>query len=72
MITLDESWIYMFSGHDLMWTALGEIVVDRERHTVRSPLAHPFRRSPSHPVTRPVPSFDAFVAFVFCLLAQFS
>jgi hypothetical protein len=35
-------------------------------------LVPPFRRSPSHPVTHPVPSFDAFVAFVFCLLAQFS
>jgi hypothetical protein len=72
MVTLDESWIYMFSEHDLMWTALGEIVVDRERHTIQSSLVHPFRRSPSHPVTRPVPSFDAFVAFVFRLMAQFS
>jgi hypothetical protein len=35
--TLDESWIYLFSQHDLMWTAPGEIVVDRERHTVQSP-----------------------------------
>jgi hypothetical protein len=35
--TLDESWIYLFSEHDLMWTALGEIVVDRERRTVQSP-----------------------------------
>jgi hypothetical protein len=34
---LDESWIYLFSEHDLMWTAPGEIVVDRERHTVQSP-----------------------------------
>jgi hypothetical protein len=25
------------SEHDLMWTAPGEIVVDRERHTVQSP-----------------------------------
>jgi hypothetical protein len=37
IITLDESWIYLFSEHDLMWTAPGEIVVDRERHTVQSP-----------------------------------
>jgi hypothetical protein len=37
IVTLDESWIYLFSGHDLMWTAPGEIVVDRERHTVQSP-----------------------------------
>jgi hypothetical protein len=29
IVTLDESWIYLFSGHDLMWTAPGEIVVDR-------------------------------------------
>jgi hypothetical protein len=31
---LDESWIYLFSDHDLMWTGPKEIVVDRERHTV--------------------------------------
>jgi hypothetical protein len=36
-VTLDESWIYLFSEHDLMWTAPREIVVDRERHTVQSP-----------------------------------
>jgi hypothetical protein len=37
IVTLDESWIYLFNEHDLMWTALGEIVIDRERHTVQSP-----------------------------------
>jgi hypothetical protein len=37
IVTLDESWIYLFSEHDLMWTAPGEIVVDRDRHTVQSP-----------------------------------
>jgi hypothetical protein len=37
IVTLDESWIYLFSEYDLMWTAPGEIVVDRERHTVQSP-----------------------------------
>jgi hypothetical protein len=36
IVTLGESWIYLFSEHDLMWTAPGEIVVDRERHTVQS------------------------------------
>jgi hypothetical protein len=36
IVTLDELWIYLFSGHDLMSTAPGEIVVDRERHTVQS------------------------------------
>jgi hypothetical protein len=35
--TLDKSWIYLFSGRDLMWTAPGEIVVDREWQTVQSP-----------------------------------
>jgi hypothetical protein len=34
MVTLDKSWIYLFSEHDLMCTAPGEIVVDRERRTV--------------------------------------
>jgi hypothetical protein len=37
IVTLDESWIYLFSEHDLMWTVHGEIFVDRERHTVQSP-----------------------------------
>jgi hypothetical protein len=37
IVTLDKSWIYLFSDHDLMWTAPGEIIVDRERHTVQSP-----------------------------------
>jgi hypothetical protein len=37
IVTLDELWIYLFSEHDLVWTAPGEIVVDRERHTVQSP-----------------------------------
>jgi hypothetical protein len=37
IVTLDELWICLFSEHDLMWTALGEIVVDREWHTVQSP-----------------------------------
>jgi hypothetical protein len=37
IVTLDESWIYLFSEHDLIWTAPGETVVDRERHTVQSP-----------------------------------
>jgi hypothetical protein len=37
IVTLDESGIYFFSEHDLMWTAPGEIVVDMERHTVQSP-----------------------------------
>jgi hypothetical protein len=37
IVTLDESWMYLFSEHDLMWTGPGEIVVDRERHTVQSP-----------------------------------
>jgi hypothetical protein len=37
IVTLDESWIYLFSEHDLMWTAPGEIVADRERHTIQSP-----------------------------------
>jgi hypothetical protein len=37
IVTLDESWIYLLSECDLMWTAPGENVVDRERHTVQSP-----------------------------------
>jgi hypothetical protein len=37
IVTFDGSWIYLFSEYDLMWTASGEIVIDRERHTVQSP-----------------------------------
>jgi hypothetical protein len=37
IVTLDESWVYLSSEHDLMWTAPGEIVVDRDRHTIQSP-----------------------------------
>jgi hypothetical protein len=37
IVTLNESWIYLFSEPDLIWTAPGEIVVDRERYTVQSP-----------------------------------
>jgi hypothetical protein len=33
IVTLDESWIYLFSENNLMWTAPGEIALDRERHT---------------------------------------
>jgi hypothetical protein len=36
IVTLDEWRIYLFSEHDMMWTAPGEIVVDRERHTAQS------------------------------------
>jgi hypothetical protein len=32
IVTSDESWIYLFTEHDLSLTAPGELVVDRERH----------------------------------------
>jgi hypothetical protein len=37
IVTLDESWIYLYCEHDLMWMAPGEIVPDRERQIVQSP-----------------------------------
>jgi hypothetical protein len=37
IVILDESWIYLYCEHDLMWMAPGEIVLDRERPTVQSP-----------------------------------
>jgi hypothetical protein len=37
IVTLEESWVYLSSEYDLMWTALGEIVVDGQRHTIQSP-----------------------------------
>jgi hypothetical protein len=36
IITLDESWIYLLCVHDLMLTAPGEFVADRERLSVQS------------------------------------
>jgi hypothetical protein len=36
VITLDESWVNLPSDHDLVWMTPGEIVSDRERHTIRS------------------------------------
>jgi hypothetical protein len=36
IVALDKSWFYLFNEHDLMWTAPGEIVVDRKQHTVQS------------------------------------
>jgi hypothetical protein len=41
IVTLDELWIHLFSEHDLMWTVPGEIIVDRQRHTVQSPKFMP-------------------------------
>jgi hypothetical protein len=37
LITLNESWFHLRSEHDLMWTAPGEIIPDRERYTIESP-----------------------------------
>jgi hypothetical protein len=37
IVALVELWIYVFSEQDLMWTAPGKIVVDKERHKVQSP-----------------------------------
>jgi hypothetical protein len=37
IVTLDESWIYLYCEHDLMWMAPGEMVPDRERQNVQSP-----------------------------------
>jgi hypothetical protein len=37
IVTLDESWIYLYCEHELVWMAPGEIVPDSERQTVQSP-----------------------------------
>jgi hypothetical protein len=37
IVILEESWIYLYCEHDLMWMAPGEIVPDRERQTLQSP-----------------------------------
>jgi hypothetical protein len=37
LVTLDESWFYLRSEHDLTWTAPGEIVPDRERYIIQLP-----------------------------------
>jgi histone-lysine N-methyltransferase SETMAR len=41
IVTLDESWIYLYCEHDLMWMAPEEIVPDRERQAVQSPKLMP-------------------------------
>jgi hypothetical protein len=37
VVTLDESWFDLRSEYDLMWTAPGAIIPDRERYTIQSP-----------------------------------
>jgi hypothetical protein len=37
LVTLDKSWFRLRSEHDLMWTAHGEILHDRERYIIQSP-----------------------------------
>jgi histone-lysine N-methyltransferase SETMAR len=37
IVTLDESWFYWNSDHDLVWLPLGYAVPDRERYTIQSP-----------------------------------
>jgi histone-lysine N-methyltransferase SETMAR len=37
IVTLDESWFYRNSDHDLMWLPPGDAVPDRERYTLQSP-----------------------------------
>jgi hypothetical protein len=34
VVTLDQSWFYLRSNHDLMWTGPREIVPDRERYAI--------------------------------------
>jgi hypothetical protein len=37
IVTLDESWFYWNSDHDLMWLPPGDAVPDRERYIIQSP-----------------------------------
>jgi hypothetical protein len=37
IITLDESWLYLCTDHELVWLAPGEMVPERERHMIQSP-----------------------------------
>ena len=37
MITLDESWFYFCTDHELIWLAPGETVPERGGHTIQSP-----------------------------------
>jgi hypothetical protein len=37
MITLDESWFYFRTDHELIWLAPGETIPERGRHTIQSP-----------------------------------
>jgi hypothetical protein len=35
VITLDESWFYLCTDHELIWFAPGEMVQERERHMIQ-------------------------------------
>jgi hypothetical protein len=37
ILTLDQSWIYPYTEHEMMWVSPGETVPDRERQTIQSP-----------------------------------
>jgi hypothetical protein len=37
IITLDESWFYLCTDHELIWLAPREMVRERERHMIQSP-----------------------------------
>jgi hypothetical protein len=37
IITLDESWFYLCTDHELIWLAPREMVPERERHMIQSP-----------------------------------
>jgi hypothetical protein len=38
VVMLDDLWFNLRSEHDLIWTAPGEILLDRERYTFQSPM----------------------------------
>jgi hypothetical protein len=36
IITLDESWFYLHTDHELIWLQLDDVVPERERHKIQS------------------------------------
>jgi hypothetical protein len=37
IVALDESWVYLYTEHELIWVSPGETVPNRERQAIQSP-----------------------------------
>jgi hypothetical protein len=37
IVTLSESWVYLYTEHEMMWASPGETVPNKERQMIQSP-----------------------------------